>query len=125
MAKTRVETDSMGSMAVPAGALYGAQTARAVENFPISGWPMPREFLAALGAVKLAAAMVNKKAKRLPAKIADAVISWSLACMDPSRSPASRTLPSGSWNAAQIASASWGMRVMRPSSVSSTVQSWV
>src|SRR5690606_4950593 len=58
-------------------------------------------------------------------KIADAVISWSLACMDPPRSPASRALPSGSWNAAQIASASWGMRVMRPSSVSSTVQSWV
>ena len=40
---TRVETDSMGAMHVPAGALYGAQTARAVENFPVSGWRMPRE----------------------------------------------------------------------------------
>ncbi len=64
----------MGATQVPADALYGAQTARAMENFPISGWPMPREFIAALGAIKLAAATVNKKAHRLPAKIADAII---------------------------------------------------
>ena len=48
MTATRTERDSLGEMQVPAGALYGAQTQRAVENFPISGWPMPREFIAAL-----------------------------------------------------------------------------
>ena len=42
MPQTRIERDSLGEMAVPAEALYGAQTARAVENFPISGWRMPR-----------------------------------------------------------------------------------
>jgi fumarate hydratase class II len=74
MSQTRTERDSMGAMPVPAAALYGAQTARAIENFPISGWRMPREFIAALGAIKLACAEVNKKARRLPAKTADAVI---------------------------------------------------
>ena len=74
MPKTRVETDSMGPMTVPTDALYGAQTARAVENFPISGWPMPKEFLSALGAVKLSAATVNRKAGRLKGRLAAAVI---------------------------------------------------
>jgi len=74
MAKTRVESDSMGQMEVPADALYGAQTARAVENFRISGWPMPRPFIAALGLIKLAAAAVNKKAGRLAPEQADAII---------------------------------------------------
>ena len=82
MSQTRTERDSMGAMQVPADALYGAQTARAMENFPISGWPMPREFIAALGAVKLAAATVNKKARRLPAKIADAIIKAAREVMD-------------------------------------------
>ena len=40
MMPRRTERDSLGEMQVPAGALYGAQTQRAVENFPISGWPM-------------------------------------------------------------------------------------
>ena len=53
----------MGDMRVPAGALYGAQTARAVENFPISGKRFPRSFLRALGLIKGAAARFN----RLPA----------------------------------------------------------
>ena len=44
MMQTRVEEDSMGPMRVPAEALYGAQTARAAANFPISGWSMPRGF---------------------------------------------------------------------------------
>jgi fumarate hydratase class II len=57
--KTRVEHDSMGAMAVPAAALYGAQTARAVENFPIGGLRLQRPFIRALGIVKAAAAHVN------------------------------------------------------------------
>lgn len=61
MAKTkyRVESDSMGKMKVPADAYYGAQTARAVENFPVSGRTLPREFIRAMGLVKLAAAQTN------------------------------------------------------------------
>ena len=55
----RVERDSMGEMHVPAGALYGATTARAVANFPISGIPFSRPFLRALGLIKGAAAEVN------------------------------------------------------------------
>jgi fumarate hydratase class II len=55
----RVERDTMGEMRVPAPALYGAQTARAIENFPISGRRFPRAFLRALGIVKSAAAKVN------------------------------------------------------------------
>lgn len=52
----RIERDSMGEMKVPAGALYGAQTARAVENFPISGHRPQRPFLEAVGRIKAAAA---------------------------------------------------------------------
>ena len=55
----RIEHDSMGELLVPADALWGAQTQRAVQNFPISGQPMPREFIRALGLVKAAAAEVN------------------------------------------------------------------
>jgi fumarate hydratase, class II len=57
--KTRIEHDSMGAMAVPADALYGAQTARAIENFPISRMRLQRPFIRALGIVKAAAARVN------------------------------------------------------------------
>src|SRR4051812_41597781 len=55
----RVERDTMGEMRVPAEALYGAQTARAIENFPISGRRFPRSFIRALGLIKSAAAKVN------------------------------------------------------------------
>ena len=55
----RIERDSMGEMAVPADALYGATTARAIENFPISGLAFSRSFLRALGLIKAAAAEVN------------------------------------------------------------------
>lgn len=55
----RVEKDTMGEMRVPASALYGAQTARAIENFPISGRRFPRPFIRALGLIKSAAAKVN------------------------------------------------------------------
>src|SRR6476661_8315775 len=55
----RTERDTLGEMQVPAGALYGAQTARAVNNFPISGLRFPRSFIRALGLIKSAAARFN------------------------------------------------------------------
>ncbi len=59
MSQYRIERDSMGELKVPADALYGAQTQRAVDNFPISGLAMPREFIRALGLIKSAAAQAN------------------------------------------------------------------
>jgi len=59
--KFRTEKDSMGELRVPADALWGAQTQRAVENFPISGLTMPRSFIRALGLVKWAAAGANSE----------------------------------------------------------------
>ena len=59
MATFRTERDSMGELKVPADALYGAQTQRAIDNFPISGLTMPREFIRALGLIKSAAAQAN------------------------------------------------------------------
>ena len=69
----RTERDSMGELKVPAEALWGAQTQRAVENFPISGLTMPREFIAALGLVKQAAARANRGLKLLDERTAHAV----------------------------------------------------
>jgi len=60
-AATRKVSDSMGELEVPGDALYGAQTQRAVDNFPISGMPMPKEFIHALGLVKHACAAANFK----------------------------------------------------------------
>src|SRR5438128_2739624 len=71
---TRIERDSLGEMEVPADALYGAQTARAVLNFPISGLPPHPLFVWATVAVKKAAATVNKELGELPPEIADAII---------------------------------------------------
>ena len=59
----RTEHDTMGEMRVPSNALYGAQTARAIENFPISGLRFPRSFLRALGLIKSTAAKVNGQPK--------------------------------------------------------------
>ena len=59
--KTRVERDSMGEMPVPATALYGASTQRAILNFPISGRPLPEAFICGLGLVKLACARANEE----------------------------------------------------------------
>jgi fumarate hydratase class II len=73
MADTRIERDSMGEMVVPANAYYGAQTARAVENFPISGLRFPRSFIRALGAVKAACARVNERLGLLDARRAEAI----------------------------------------------------
>ncbi len=69
----RTETDSMGEMQVPADAYYGAQTARAVENFPISNLRLPREFIRALGLIKKHAAGVNESLGLLPSNISSAV----------------------------------------------------
>src|SRR5690606_6783405 len=69
----RIEHDSMGELEVPADALWGAQIQRAVQNFPVSGRPMPRGFIRALGLVKAAAAEVNGNLGLLPATRAAAI----------------------------------------------------
>ena len=69
----RIEKDSMGELKVPEDALWGAQTQRAVENFPISGLTMPRAFIAALGLVKWAAAGANSELGLLKSDLAIAV----------------------------------------------------
>jgi fumarate hydratase class II len=69
----RVERDSMGELKVPRDAAWGAQTQRAVENFPISGLTMPKPFVAALGLIKWAAAEVNRDLGLLDQDIADAI----------------------------------------------------
>jgi fumarate hydratase class II len=70
----RTEHDSMGELQVPADALWGAQTQRAIQNFPISGLTMPREFIRALGLIKQAAAMANLELGLLDEKKAAAII---------------------------------------------------
>ncbi len=74
IAETRIEKDSMGEMRVPAGAYYGAQTQRAVENFPISGIRFPRRFIHALGIIKAAAAETNIELGILDPRIGKAVV---------------------------------------------------
>lgn len=69
----RIERDSMGEVRVPANALYGAQTQRAVENFPISDLRFPRMFIRALGLIKAAAAAVNHDLGLMEADIAEAI----------------------------------------------------
>ena len=69
----RVEHDSMGELKVPADALWGAQTQRAVQNFPISGRTLPHEFIGALGLVKQAAARANRSLKLLETPVAAAI----------------------------------------------------
>lgn len=70
---TRIEKDSMGEVAVPRDALWGAQTQRALDNFAISGHRFPRAFLRALGLVKAAAADANREHGVLEAATAEAV----------------------------------------------------
>lgn len=80
--KVRLEHDSMGELQVPAEALWGAQTQRAVQNFPISGRPMPRGFIRALGLIKAAAAQVNAELGLLPKATAKAVRKAALEVAD-------------------------------------------
>src|SRR5262245_46237316 len=70
---TRIERDTMGELAVPAEAYYGVQTARAIENFPISPLRMPRSVIRAMGLIKRAAASVNHSLGLLDKKLAEAI----------------------------------------------------
>jgi fumarate hydratase, class II len=69
----RIERDSMGELQVPAEALWGAQTQRAVQNFPISGIRLPRAFIGALALIKQAAARANTRLELLDPQIAQAI----------------------------------------------------
>ncbi|MDE2178590.1 MAG: class II fumarate hydratase [Xanthomonadaceae bacterium] len=73
MSTSRTEHDSMGELKVPAEALWGAQTQRAVDNFPISGLHMPRGFIRALGLIKSAAAQANADLGPLKKPLAKAI----------------------------------------------------
>ncbi len=73
MAAHRIERDSMGELEVPAEALWGAQTQRAVQNFPVSGRRMPRAFIRALGLIKQAAAAANARLGLLAEPLAQAI----------------------------------------------------
>jgi fumarate hydratase class II len=75
----RIEKDSMGELQVPEDALWGAQTQRAVNNFPISGLTMPRQFIAALGLVKWAAAGANAELGLIKSDVAIAIQKAALA----------------------------------------------
>jgi fumarate hydratase class II len=68
-----MDRDAMGEVAVPAGAYFGAETQRAVDNFPVSSWRFPRRFIEALGLIKWAAARANQELGLLPAEIAEAI----------------------------------------------------
>lgn len=73
MTKMRIEQDSMGQLQVPESALYGAQTQRAINNFPVSGKPMPAAFIKALLLAKYSAAKANTELKLLPEKMGEAI----------------------------------------------------
>jgi fumarate hydratase, class II len=70
----RTERDSLGEMRVPADALYGPQTQRAVENFPISDLRFPRHFIAALGIIKKACAQASMELDQLEERIGNAIV---------------------------------------------------
>ena len=72
--ETRIEKDSMGEMSVPADVLYGASTQRAVENFPISGRPVPEAVITAFGLLKSACAHANRKLGKLDTGRAEAIV---------------------------------------------------
>ncbi|HSP58700.1 MAG TPA: class II fumarate hydratase [Halomonas sp.] len=74
MSDYRIERDSMGELEVPASALYGAQTQRAVNNFSVSGQPMPKAFIHAIARIKLAAARVNRDLGLLDPLRAEAIV---------------------------------------------------
>jgi fumarate hydratase, class II len=77
MTQYRTERDTMGEMQVPADALYGASTARAVENFPVAREPVPAPVIHAFGHLKAACAQANLELGKLDAKLADAIIAAS------------------------------------------------
>ena len=77
MSEFRTENDSLGPVQVPANALYGAQTQRAKENFPISSLRFPRLFIRALGTIKQSAALANLKLGLLDGEVANVIIEAS------------------------------------------------
>lgn len=77
--RTRIEHDSLGEIRVPREALWGAQTQRAVENFPFSGQRMPRAFIRALGLIKASAAQANHELGLLDAARTQAIVDAALA----------------------------------------------
>jgi len=81
-ADQRIEKDSLGEMRVPAAALWGAQTQRAVENFPISDLRFPRGFIAAMGAIKLAAAETNRELGLLEEQIVKDIVAAAQEVVD-------------------------------------------
>ena len=78
----RLERDSMGQVKVPKGAYYGAQTQRAVDNFPISGIGFPPRFVRALAIIKHAAASTNQELGLLDSKVADVIRAAASEVMD-------------------------------------------
>ena len=77
MSDFRIERDTMGEMRVPTAALYGASTARAVDNFPVAHEPVPAAVIHAFGHLKAACAQANRELGKLDAKRADAIIAAS------------------------------------------------
>src|SRR5256886_4207339 len=78
----RLDRDSMGEVKVPSSAYYGAETQRAVQNFPISGLRLPKEFIRAMALVKLAAAKANMQLELLDPKKGEAIVSAAKEIMD-------------------------------------------
>ena len=82
MSEHRIERDSMGELRVPVSALYGAQTQRAVENFPVSGQSMPAAFIHAIARIKLAAAKVNHDLGLLGGERAESIMAAAQEIVD-------------------------------------------
>ncbi len=78
----RIEKDSMGELAVPSDALYGAQTQRAINNFPISGLTLPPAFIKTIALIKRTAAKVNIDLGELEPELGDAIIQAAQQIMD-------------------------------------------
>ena len=91
-ASTRIEKDTLGQVAVPTAALWGAQTQRAVENFPVSGQRLPRRMIRALALIKAAAAQVNRERGGLPTHLAGAI---ETAAREVADGQARRSVPGG------------------------------
>ena len=84
MSNFRTEKDSMGELQVPEDALYGAQTQRAINNFPVSGQTLPPAFIRALLIIKAAAAKANRELEVVPSDIGVAIEQSALKLLDDS-----------------------------------------
>jgi len=80
--KFRIEKDSLGEVKVPERALYGAQTQRALDNFAISGLPMPERLIRSLGLIKAAAAKANAELNALDNELSDAIYNAAISISD-------------------------------------------